>query len=174
MLIDTYLPRFDVCERHTTRIHAPVDRVYVAVRRLNLQRSRFIKTLFRLRGLPASALTLEGLRKLNFAILAEDPPRELLLGLVGRFWTLSGDLQAVDHETFARFDRAGYAKAAWSFTLTPTPRNVVALATETRVLCLDDTSRRRFERYWRFIGPFSGLIRREMLRTLRSQAQQQL
>jgi hypothetical protein len=45
------------------------------------------------------------------------------------------------------------------------------LATETRVLCLDDESRRRFRLYWLFIGPFSGLIRRKILRSIKHEAE---
>jgi hypothetical protein len=37
------------------------------------------------------------------------------------------------------------------------------------MLCLDESSRRRFRRYWLFIRPFSGLIRMEMLRVIRQQ-----
>ena len=37
------------------------------------------------------------------------------------------------------------------------------VATETRIAATDDTARRRFGRYWRLIGPFSSITRREML-----------
>jgi hypothetical protein len=35
------------------------------------------------------------------------------------------------------------------------------------VLCGDTASRRKFLAYWFFVGPFSALIRRVMLRTIR-------
>jgi len=44
------------------------------------------------------------------------------------------------------------------------------VATETRIRCTDDASRRAFLRYWRVIRPFSGLIRMEMLRSIRCAA----
>jgi hypothetical protein len=36
---------------------------------------------------------------------------------------------------------------------------------------LDDESRRRFRLYWLFIGPFSGLIRRKILRSIKHEAE---
>ena len=48
---------------------------------------------------------------------------------------------------------------------------VTLLATETRVLCLDTASRRRFRLYWTLIGPFSGLIRKDILRSIKRQAE---
>jgi hypothetical protein len=45
------------------------------------------------------------------------------------------------------------------------------VATETRIVCTDEASRRAFLRYWRVIRPFSGLIRLEMLRLLRNAAE---
>jgi hypothetical protein len=46
-----------------------------------------------------------------------------------------------------------------------------ALATETRVHVPDLVSRRRFRRYWRVIGPFSGLIRVLVLRAAKRRAE---
>ncbi len=171
MLIDDFLPDYDVAERHAILIHAPAERVYSAVRSLDLGDSPIIRGLFRLRGLPRSALTLDGLQRIRFTVLGEDPGREILLGLVGRFWTLTGDLQRVDPAGFKAFDRDGYAKAAWNFSLAPRSDGRVRLSTETRVCCADEASRRRFRRYWRLVGPFSALIRREMLRTLKRKAE---
>ena len=37
------------------------------------------------------------------------------------------------------------------------------LTTETRIHVSDPISRRRFERYWRLVRPFSGIIRRRVL-----------
>ncbi len=183
MLIDGLLPAYDMVERHQIRIRAPVERVYDAVRAVDLSGSRIIRWLFLLRGLPALwrssprgeerlGLTLDGLLESGFILLGEKPRQELLLGLVGRFWTPSGDIQRLDASGFRTFDRPGYAKAAWNFSLSEQENGTTRLATETRVLCLDDVSRRRFRLYWAFVEPFSGLIRREMLRSIRSTAEE--
>ena len=176
MLIDDFLPGYDVGERHRTEVRAPADKVYAAVRRLDLSRARVSMLLFRLRGLPAglrapSCLTLDDFLRTGFILLGERPDEELLLGLVGRFWTPSGDLQRLNAEGFRRFDRPGFAKAAWNFSLSGRPGGTVLLGTETRVLCTDAASRRRFRLYWLFIGAFSGLIRREALRAVKRNAE---
>jgi hypothetical protein len=98
------------------------------------------------------------------------PGREMLLGLVGKFWTLKGDLKKIDADSFKAFETPGYAKAVWNFALRP-DGNDVRLTTETRIRCTDADSRRRFGFYWTFIRPFSGLIRMEMLRVIKNKAE---
>lgn len=181
MLIDDWMPTYDAVERHSTRVDAPAERIWAVAQTLDLSRSPVVRVLFALRsagGLftgrrkDARALgtTLERLRENGFVVLEERPEEELLLGLVGRFWRLSGGIERVTAEEFRAFDRPGYATAAWNFTLAPEGGRM-RLATETRVRCTDDASRRAFLRYWRLVGPFSALIRMEMLRTLRRSAE---
>jgi hypothetical protein len=177
MLIDSALPRYDVSEKHAVEVRAPVDEVYAAVRRCDLGRAKIAMLLMRLRGLPAglpvpSRLTLDDFLRAGFILLGERPNRELLLGLVGRFWTMSGELRRLEAAGFRDFDEPGFAKAAWNFSLTGRPDKTVLLETETRVYCPDAASRRRFRLYWLFVGPFSGLIRREALRAIRRNAEE--
>lgn len=65
----------------------------------------------------------------------------------------------------------GTAKAAWNFAVHPGTGGRSVLTTETRVLCADPATRRRFRTYWAVVGPFSGLIRREMLAAIRDTAE---
>lgn len=176
VLIDDFLPDFDVRERHRIKVNAPVDKVYAAVRRLDISRAKLSMLLFRLRGIPAgisppSSFGLEDFLKMRFILLGERPDEELLLGLVGRFWTPSGELLRLDPGGFRDFDEPGYAKAAWNFTLTKQRDSTVLLETETRVYCLDEISRRRFRLYWLLVGAFSGLIRREVLQAIKRNAE---
>ena len=115
--------------------------------------------------------TFEGIERRAFTVLVEQPPTALVLGIVGRFWTPRGDLQRVAPEDWVPFDEPGFAKAAWGFSLEALPEGGCRLATETRVWCTDPASRRRFLRYWRIVGPFSGWIRREILRLVRRQSE---
>ena len=172
MQIDVFAPQYDVSERHQILVQAAAQRVYAAVRSLDLSHSPIVRTLFRFRGMPDECLKLDGLLKTGFILLAESPSKELVLGLVGRFWSLSGKLQSVDAKGFRSFNRRGYAKATWNFSLEPQGENLTRLATETRVLCLDAESRRKFKFYWLFIKPFSGLVRREALRAIKRVAEQ--
>ena len=168
MLIDDFLPVYDVTERHQVIIAGSLGEVYAAIRRLDIGGARFTPWLFRLRGLPApSAFTLDELLKMRFILLGERENAELLLGVVGKFWKVCGELRRLDAEGYQRFDEAGYAKAAWNFSLTQAAPTRVLLRTETRVRCLDARSRLRFRMYWALVGPFSGLIRREMLQQIK-------
>ncbi len=121
--------------------------------------------------MPADALCLEDLERMRFARLEEIENEELLLGIVGRFWTLNGDLQEIDAKRFVQFDRPGYARAAWSFSLKEQAPRRTLLQTRTRIQCTDYHSTRRFKMYWRIVGPFSGLIRKEMLRIIKQNAE---
>ena len=178
MMIDDFLPGYDVRERHRTEVRAPVERVYAAVRRLDISGARLSMLLFRLRGLSAggcgpACFTLDDFLRMRFILLGERPNEELLLGVVGRFWTPSGGLRRLDAEGFRNFNERGYAKAAWNFSLAARADGSVLLGTETRVSCTDAASRRRFRLYWLFVGAFSGLIRREMLQAVKRSAEEQ-
>lgn len=181
MLIDEFLPEFHAVERHEISVAAPIERVFGAARSLDLSESRVIRWLFALRGLPqllagrrgreAPRWTLDALLESGFILLGEDPPREILLGVVGKFWTLAGRLEGLDAEGFRRFDQPGFAKAAWNFSLAESSPGETRLKTETRVLCLDAAARRQFSAYWLVVRPFSGWTRREALRVIKRAAE---
>lgn len=182
MLIDDFLPAYDVTEHHYLDIQASVEKLYAAAHELDLSRSRLLRGLFLLRGLPAFlfshrrsqaglGLNLAGLHRSGFILLGEIPQQEIVLGLVGKFWTPSGGIQRLDAAGFQNFTTSGFAKAVWNFSLERRTAAAIRLHTETRVLCLDAASRRRFRFYWLFIRPFSGLVRMEILRTLKHNAE---
>jgi len=181
MLIDEWMPRWEVRERHETRIRAGREQVWARVRALDFGRSPVVGALFALRSLPG-LLTARGRRKVldarrggllraGFVVLQESACDELVLGLVGRFWRPGGGIERVAPEEVRGFGRPGFAVAAWNFSLSGGDGDGVRLATETRVRCTDEASRRSFGRYWRVIRPFSGLIRMEMLKSVRRAAE---
>lgn len=175
MLIDAFLPDYDYSEKHETCVRASAADVYAAVNSVNFAESWVTWGLLSLRGLGWSSgrtLTLRDIAKDGFAILGETPDEEITLGLAGKFWTLTGCLQNVNAENFREFRARGYAKAAWNFSLTETGAGEIRLGTETRVQCLDEASLASFSFYWRFIQPFSGWIRQEMLRLIKQKAEE--
>ncbi len=173
MLIDEFLPEYDFEETHSIAIHADAATVYKAAQDANFGESWIVRTLLTLRGMSADALTLRNLRYSKFRILGERPASELLIGLAGKFWTPWGDLQDVNAENFKAFDKSGYAKAVWNFSVDTdaTEGDSIRLTTETRIKCLDEGSRRSFGFYWTFVQPFSGLIRMEMLKTIKRRSE---
>ena len=170
MLIDDFLPNYDYIETHDIKIRASAANVFNAVNEIDLCESPIIRGLFFLRGLPNAKLKLSDLRKSRFEILGERENEELLLGLAGKFWTLGGKLQKINSGNFREFDEKGFAKAVWNFSIDG-DGDETRLTTETRVRCLDEASRRSFGFYWTFIQPFSGLIRREMLRIVKKESE---
>ena len=175
MMIDDFMLGYDFSEKHETKIRASAEKVYAAVNSTNLSDSWIIGGLLTLRGLgrrSAKTLTVRDMTKDGFAILGEKSDEEILLGLAGKFWTLSGCLQNINSDNFREFDTNGYAKAAWNFALTEIGKEVILLKTETRVKCSDEASLAIFRFYWRFVQPFSGLIRQEMLRLIKQKAEE--
>ncbi len=117
MLIDDFMPRWEVRERHHLQIQAPPEQVFVALRAADLGGHPLVRGMLALRAIPAIlAGGVDGLRKLRqrtteridlasfeahgITILAEDPPRELVIGLEGAFWKLRGELRPVSAATF--------------------------------------------------------------------------
>ena len=151
-------------------IAAPAERVWAALLDVDFGRSPVIRWLFRLRGLPSTTLRIDGLRRLRFVPLELSPPRRYALGIIGRFWTPGGALRKFSPESFTMFDEPDFAKALWSFEIEPLPEGC-RLKTETHVRCTSPRARRRFRIYWALVGPFSGWIRREILRLVKRGAE---
>jgi hypothetical protein len=189
MLLDDLMPQFDVVERHRTVVRAAPDAVYGALREANLASGLVPKLLIGLRALPAALLALRGgagvrrwrgpravvrladLERRGFCVVAERPPEELVIGLLGRYWTFGGGLlPQVTTATFRAGPPPGYALAGWNFTMIRRGEGITELRTETRVLCAVD-SRWKFRLYWLLVRPGSGLIRRGMLRAVRCAAE---
>ncbi|MFM9904125.1 MAG: hypothetical protein ACKVQJ_06075 [Pyrinomonadaceae bacterium] len=170
MLIDEFLSEYDFVETHDISISAGTANVYRAMQEVDFCESTLVRWLFFLRGLPSDKVTIRDVKRFHFKTLGEIVNKELLIGLAGRFWTVMGDLQDVNADNFKAFDKSGYAKAVWNFSVDADGENT-RLTTETRIRCLDDDSRRSFGFYWTFIRPFSGLIRTEMLKTIKKRAE---
>jgi len=189
------MPRYDVAERHRTVVRAAPAAVYAALREADLAGGPVPRALLALRALPAGLAALlqsprgalaelrarrraraAGLRLVDFErhgfrVIAERAPEELVIGLLGRFWTPRGGLCAeVTMETFRAGPPAGFALAGWNFTIDARGEAVSELRTETRVWCAPD-ARRKFRLYWLLVRPGSGIIRRAMLRSIRRQAE---
>ncbi|HLN80026.1 MAG TPA: hypothetical protein VK392_02425 [Thermoanaerobaculia bacterium] len=179
MLLDRWLPEFDVSKRYGVTIGAPRERVYDELLRYDFGDSIVTTILMGLRGYgsrrkrtsASQGSSLKGrLERFAFTLLDETPGEELVFGLVGKFWRPDGGLRRLSREKFAAFAEPGFAKAAWNLRLDPGPGSACSLSTETRVLCLGGDVRRKFLLYWRLVEPFSGAIRWSLLRGVRRAA----
>jgi hypothetical protein len=150
MLLDDYLPAFDVRASYATRIVAPPERAYACLRAADFDHWGATRVLYALRALPAFA-TSPG--ETWHRVRAELRPRRLTLD----------DLLAPAPP--------GTAKAAWNFAVSRRLDGGTELRTEIRVTYVDAATRRRFRAYSLLIRPAAGLIRREKLAAVRSAAE---
>jgi hypothetical protein len=183
-LLDRYLPKWDVRDRHESTVRAERGRAYQALRSLDLERPLVVRTLFFLRTLPERLHGgvaprrrrprpfLESALEAGWRILEEEEGRELVMGAVTRPWEPLVRFRGLAGPEFTAFSERGWAKIAWSIAAEEADAGRTRLAIETRVLTTDPASRRRFRRYWCFFGPGIGLIRvvalGEVRKTLRA------
>lgn len=177
--LDGLMPAWQFRERHTINIAAPPDRVFAAINAVRADEIFLFRTLTWIRRggrpLPESILNagnrdplIEVALRGGFVPLADDPPRELVIGTVvagpsGATATLT--------EGLIRQPPPGHAVAAMNFLVTPDGPDASVVSTETRVFANGSGTRRRFAAYWRVIYPGSALIRRSWLRAVRDRAQ---
>ncbi|MFN2469589.1 MAG: hypothetical protein ABR583_01075 [Gaiellaceae bacterium] len=180
-MLDRWLPEYEFSERHEVLIAAPPKAVDRALREVSLAEVPVVRTLMRLRALPARLrgrqlsqrrpfveLMCEGL---GGTVLLDRPGEELVVGLAGQFWKVRGDVVRFGSaEEFERYDRPDVARAVLGFELAQRP-GAVRLVTVTRVHVADEAARRRFARYWLVVRPFSGLIRVTFLRAVKRHAE---
>jgi hypothetical protein len=176
--IDEFLPTYDFRAAYEIRIYAPTSLVYECVLHSDFSELwvlRFLMTLRSGKRLPRNRVPADLRKRLQgagFVTLAEVPNEEIVIGIAGRFWRPDGgrcmELTAKD---FRDFSRSGFAKVAWNFKLSPeSPRGTV-LSTETRIQCFGQSALWKFRTYWSFVGPFSGLIRKAMLKQVKNEAE---
>ena len=178
--LDEFVPVWQFRERHTIRIAAPPERVFDAIRNVRANEISLFKTLTLIRrggrAMPENILNAgdstplrDVATKNGFVYLADDPPRELVVGTVvvappGKRGTLTPDV-------FKAPLAPGFALAAMNFAVTPDGPNASIVSTETRVFANNPAARRRFAFYWRVIYPGSAIIRRMWLRAVRTRAE---
>jgi hypothetical protein len=177
MAIDEWLPHYQVSAGYSVLVHASEEKTYAALKGANFSEIRIVRSLMRLRGyridrgrIPASEAPDGG--RGSFLELAAVPRREVVLGIAGRFWRLDGGIvRGLTPVDFGDFRCQGYAKAVWNFALAPTVAGT-QLSTETRVQTFGRSPTLKFRAYWLLVGPFSGLIRKAMLREVKRMAEQ--
>jgi hypothetical protein len=188
MLIDQYLPHFDVTEVHEVEVDAPPEGTYPAIRMADL-RDPLVSALFavrelpnrvarRLRGQPQPAppksFTFADVAtpEMGWVLVGEAPGTEFVVGSVGRFWQRDYGWRPVPAGEFSVFNEPGYGKIAVSFSVRPVPASDRSiLRYEARTATTDEVARRRFARYWRIIRPGVAIVMRRALGRIRAHAE---
>jgi hypothetical protein len=178
--IDEFLPLYKVRACYEIRINAPPPVVYQCLLRSDFNKPWLVRLLMTIRtGKRPPRNRVPGdlpqrLQGTGFVILDDVPGEELVIGVAGRFWRPDGgrclDLTASD---FGGFARAGYAKVAWNFRLRMESPECTVLSTETRIECFGRAVLWKFRIYWSLVGPFSGLIRKAILKQVKTAAESQ-
>ena len=107
----------------------------------------------------------------EFTPLERDGDREIVGGLIGKFWRPDFGLLVVNGPLeFLACNPPKTAKLAIGFLAEPFGEGTL-LTTETRVYCPDRYSLVLFFPYWLIIRPVSGLLRRRALKTIRRLAE---
>jgi hypothetical protein len=177
VLLDEVMPEYEVHEVHSLWVAAGPAAAYDAVLTVSTGDVRLFGPLMWLRTVGRSARMFDSSSSLLAAVLrrgflqlAERPGEEIVIGAIGRFWSLFGNRpQAVDD--FLAFDEPGYAKATLNFHVLP-EGNGSRITTETRVIGTDAEATRKFRRYWFLIRLGSGAIRRSWLKAIRRRLEQ--
>ncbi len=170
-LLDEVLPAFDVAAKYSIRVQASPEKIYRILQK-GIPTGSITKILMALRKVPRLFRKETDCPDYSFYKLKESQANEIVIGIVGQFWKPVASIVPVESlEEFIAFERNGYCKAAMNLRITPQTANACSLTTETRVISYG-YAKERFLSYWQVIKPFSGLIRREILRKIKKEAEQ--
>jgi hypothetical protein len=185
MKLDEFLPGYDFTEIHKLKIKASPLVTFSAMKDLMpSELSPLVFFMLNLRELPA-ILTgkasptraeekpfLSQLYAGGFIPL-EETEDEIVFGLVGQFWKLTGGEEpsgVTDAGSFLAFNRTNFAKVVANLHVQPENGGTL-LSTETRIWAPDPQTRKKFAFYWRLISLGSGRIRVLWLRAIRRRAE---
>ena len=180
LLLDRYIPSYEVVERHHVRVQAPAAITLTAACGQNLLASPVIRAIFKARELALGSTPDERARPqalvpqmlaLGWGILADAPGREIIMGAVTRPWEPNPRFRALGPERFAAFDEPEYVMIAWSLRADAVGPHESIFRTETRAVATDGVARLRFRRYWAFVSPGVALIRQSSLNPLKADAE---
>jgi hypothetical protein len=183
--LDAFVPAWQFGEFHEVRVNAPPARVYAAIEAVRADDIRLFRTLTWIRRLgraapesilaPSQRPIVEVATTSGFLRLADEPPRELLLGIVIVVDPVERAMKAAAlrrPETFTPPHVPGLCLVGMNFLIRPDGVGGAVLSTETRVFATDAAAHRAFATYWRTIYPGSAIIRRMWLRAIRQRAEQ--
>jgi hypothetical protein len=178
MKLDELLPAYDVAARYDILVQASPAETAAALENTDFSESRLTKLLLGLRtlgrGRPDSSTgtQVERLRRAGFIELANVPQKEIVFGVVGRFWRPdSGIITGLSTEEFIDFHTEGCAKAVWNFAIAAESERLTRVITETRIQAFGRSARWKFRAYWQVVGLFSGIIRKEILALMKRKAE---
>lgn len=177
--LERIVPAPSLLEIDGVDLALPIERAWELLRHGDLARSRLVNALFAIRTLPERMrgpsepmrLRIDDMRssadRPGFHLLVEDPPRELVVGAIGKVWQPDIEfLHVPTAEAFAALDEPGFIKVAWAIQLRPLGEHATHVSFEVRVAPTDEAAWKKFRAYWHVIGIPSRFIRRSLLGAL--------
>jgi len=179
--IQSYLPNPRHAEIHRIFVNTKPDVAWQAARHFDGAKIPWVRFIFDLREIPDligrhkadSADRRLGVDQVaehgkGFAILYENPGKEVVIGAVGQFWHLNIPFASVKPGDFLEFQEAGWGKVAWAISVDPY-REGSTISFEIRTTATDESSWEKFNLYFKVIGVVSHLIRDSVMSHLQAQ-----
>ena len=180
LLLDRFMPAYDVVERHRVRVRASAPITLAAAREQDLLASPLIRAIFKARAVALGSTPDDRARprplipqmlSLGWDVLVDVPDREIVLGAVTKPWEPNPRFRAIGPGQFADFNEPEYVKIIWSLRADSLSADASMFRTETRAAATDDFARLRFRRYWALVSPGVALIRQASLGPLKADAE---
>lgn len=184
MLIDCYLPKFDVSESRHVIVNATPEATYKALRELDFGqiRSPLVRSVFAFhaaimryearggaqarRPMPRR-FTFDNLEEFGRIKLGEEPGKEIVVGAIEQGFR-PVPIPAAEFKTF---DLPGFVKAAASFSVRPWGEKRSLLSYEARAHAADEVTRRRLFRVADLMTPVSRAILARVLEHIKAVAE---
>jgi hypothetical protein len=196
MLVDDFLPTYDVSDAVATVVNADVTATWDALMDVDLievgRKRPLVGVLGTIRILPDIVshmlhgelperppahmrlrdTTSVPLDEGGWVLLGERPQDELALGLVGKFWRPVIEFAKVTAEGFRDFAEPGYAKTIYSLSVRRLDDDRTLLSGVMRTATTDEHARRWFRRYWTFgVGSGAHILVNGLLDVTREKAE---
>lgn len=195
MLLDEFMPAYDVSDEVATVVAADVQTTWDALMDADLievGRQRPLVALLggvrmlpdlvwqRLHGEHSPAperLTLHDTTKLpmsggGWVLLGERAPEEIALGLAGKFWRPVIEFAEVSANTFRDWAEPGFAKTIYALGTRPLGGEQTLLWAAMRTATTDERARVWFQRYWTVgVGSGAHVLARGLIDVVREDAE---
>lgn len=179
-VLDCFMPRYDVVERHHINVKAPAPITFAAACEFDILEPRVIRAIFKARELllgstpddverPREFLALT--KSLGWGVLNETPDHEVIMGAVTQPWKADVVFRALPPGDFAEFHEPDCVKIAWTLRADPLGEAASVFLTETRAVATNAAAWIKFRRYWALMSPGIVLIRYLTLAPIRAEAE---
>jgi hypothetical protein len=180
MNLDEVIPNPQHRMRHARAVRAAPGVVWDELHGVTMSALPLTWTLEAIRLMPARLFGKKQPRLAGRSFLEATPipilfceqPSIVISGGLSQAWRMFGGSAPpqLDAAALRAWSQPGWIKVGMEFRLEPT-RAGTLLSTETRIVAMDQATRRAFSAYWFFIRLGSAASRREVLRTVAKRAE---